>query len=84
MPNNYIALDRTFTHLHQYKAPDRIDENHFDWESVWESPGTNSIGWPELLEQDKILILAKAGTGKTKELKEIAKQLHEQGFSLSF
>ena len=79
MPDEYIALDRTFSPLYQYDDPVDIDETYFDWESVWESPETGGIGWQELTRKDKIVILAEAGTGKTEELKAISKQLYEQG-----
>lgn len=79
MPNKYIALDRTFSPLFQYDEPDGIDENHLDWESFWESPLTEVVGWDGLIQEEKIVILAEAGTGKTEELKAIAKKLYKQG-----
>ena len=36
-------------------------------------------GWPELLKQPRVVILAEAGSGKTREMREQAKRLAAQG-----
>lgn len=82
MPNKHIPLNRTFTKLPQYNESNVNDiAQNFDGESIWEGSETSSIGWAELLqlEQDKIVILAEAGTGKTNELEQLASHLQEQG-----
>ncbi len=37
------------------------------------------IGWPELLEHDRIVLLAESGAGKTREMEEQAKRLAGDG-----
>lgn len=84
MPNEYIALNRTFSNLHQYGEPEGTDENYFDWEPFGEDSTTYSIHWQELIQKDKVVILVEAGAGKTDELLAIREELHEQGYAAFF
>jgi len=43
-----------------------------------------SLSWPQLLESQRILLIAEAGTGKTHECKAQAKQLFEDGEAAFF
>ncbi len=38
-----------------------------------------AIGWPELLEHARVIVLAEAGAGKTREMEEQAKHLEKEG-----
>jgi hypothetical protein len=38
-----------------------------------------SLGWPELLKEQRVLLLATAGSGKTWELREQARRLTASG-----
>ena len=38
-----------------------------------------SVGWPELLEHDRVILLAEAGSGKTREMRAQAERLVGEG-----
>ena len=42
------------------------------------------IGWPELLESDRVVLLAEAGSGKTEEMRAQARRLVEDGKAAFF
>ena len=42
------------------------------------------IGWPELLESGRVVLLAEAGSGKTEEMREQARRLVEEGKAAFF
>ncbi|MES2883202.1 MAG: hypothetical protein V4709_00220 [Pseudomonadota bacterium] len=56
-----------------------------DWANrpeLWSGGG--HLGWPELLDHQRVLVLAEAGSGKTEEMRQQAKRLNERGKSAFF
>ena len=47
--------------------------------AAWSEYLPGSIGWPELLEHDRVVLLAEAGAGKTEEMRQQSKRLVEEG-----
>ena len=72
--SEFINLDRRF-----HDSTDQDLESLRNLE-VWGDyvPGS-TIGWPELLEYHRVVLLAEAGAGKTAEMRQQAKQLVEKG-----
>ena len=68
----YIQLHRQFLSYDSYN-----NSHEIDWESSFNGNSSASISWSELLKNDKVVILAEAGSGKTTELKNRAKLLHD-------
>ncbi|HAV9402650.1 TPA: hypothetical protein JLG19_000579 [Escherichia coli] len=70
---NYIDVDRRF-----YKHTNPLEEIpkqiYVDW---FEDNG--SAGWSELLKYSRVIILAEAGMGKTREMKEQSIKLNQAG-----
>ena len=71
---NFIDLERRFHVLTETEFEDvallvSLSENRFG----------SDIGWSELLEDDRSIMLAEAGAGKTWEMREQAKRLVEDG-----
>ena len=71
---HFVDLKRRFHEL--------TDEEQEDTEllvslSAYEFGPT--IGWPDLLEHARVIVLAEAGAGKTREMEEQAKHLEEEG-----
>src|SRR5918992_5296067 len=74
----HVELNRTFWPLgdsHEYD-PDRL--------RATSAFGLNQFHWPELLEMSRVVILAEAGTGKTHELRQIARRLRTEGNTAFF
>lgn len=75
----YIDLQRRFR--------DAEDENPGD-PGYGALPGEygvgEDIGWPELLESDRVVLLAEAGSGKTEEMRTQARRLVEDGKAAFF
>ena len=46
--------------------------------AAWSEYLPGSIGWPELLEHDRVALLAEAGAGKTEEMRQQSKRLVEE------
>lgn len=74
----YIDLTRTFWPV---KDESDYDPDSFCYKSVF---GMKADDWPELLQNRRVVILAKAGAGKTAELREAARTLHGEGKSAFF
>ena len=71
---NFIDLERRFHVLTETELADvtllvSLSEDRFG----------SDIGWSELLEHDRTILLAEAGAGKTWEMREQAKRLVEDG-----
>lgn len=70
MTDRYIDLQRRFR--------DAADEDPGE-------PGFGEgIGWPELLESDRVVLLAEAGSGKTMEMRAQKRRLVEEGKAAFF
>lgn len=74
----YIDLNRTFWPV---KDESDYDPDSFRYHSAF---GMKVDGWPELLQNKRIVILAKAGAGKTAELRETARRLRGEGKAAFF
>lgn len=70
----FIDLDRRFRELTDKELEDPEDLVRFE-----EYGFGLSIGWSELLEHPRVILLAEAGSGKTMEMEEQAKSLVENG-----
>ena len=69
----FIDLERRFHEPADREVDD--PENLAAWGEYL--PG--STGWPDLLEHDRVVLLAEAGAGKTEEMRQQAKRLVEEG-----
>lgn len=76
LEDTYIPLNRQFSLFSSSN-----NNSELDWEERWHRrySSNDSIGWDELLEKDKVIILAEAGAGKTDEFKAMAQQLYSAG-----
>ncbi len=70
----FVELERRFRRLTDADLEDT--ERFTYWDQQGLGPG---IAWPELLEHDRVVLLAEAGAGKTDEMKERARRLVEEG-----
>ena len=71
----YIPLQRNFS---LFTPPSNHYETH--WDALWDTEtNSNKLEWDQLLERNKVVILAEAGTGKTEELKAVANRLYQEG-----
>ena len=70
----FIDLQRQFIDLTDKELE---DTEHLVWSS--ESALGPNFGWPELLDSRRVILLAEAGSGKTKEMIEQAKRLVGEG-----
>lgn len=70
---NYINVNRRF-----YKSSNPQEEIPTQIYADW-FEDSNTIGWDELLKYSRIVILAEAGAGKTREMKEQSKRLNQAG-----
>ena len=80
MSTEYIDLHRRFRDLECTEIEDPesllsvLDHDLFAY-----GDALNLIGWPELLEHDRVVLLAESGAGKTWEMEEQAKRLAGDG-----
>ena len=80
MSTEYIDLQRRFRDLECTEIEDPesllsvLDHDLFAY-----GDALNLIGWPELLEHDRVVLLAESGAGKTREMEEQAKRLAGDG-----
>ncbi|WP_281083547.1 NACHT domain-containing protein [Klebsiella quasivariicola] len=70
---NYINVNRRF-----YKSSNSQEEIPTQIYADW-FEDNNTIGWDELLKYSRIIILAEAGAGKTREMKEQSTKLSQAG-----
>lgn len=68
----YVDLDRRFSSWHDGKASD-------DDFALFERSFSGEANWDELLNYQRVIILAEAGSGKSRELEERAKKLVDGG-----
>ncbi|MFP9139272.1 hypothetical protein ACLI1C_19010 [Devosia sp. XGJD_8] len=74
----HVPLDRSFRELSSYASEsDDVDLS----KAFYVSDG---IRWPELLQNYRVVILSEAGSGKTEELRTIAKKLRSEGKAAFF
>lgn len=71
----FINLDRRFRNLTRKELEDpeflaMLNDRRFD---------ASTLGWSDLLELPRVVVLAEAGSGKTRELEELAKRLTLDG-----
>ena len=69
----FIDLERRF-----HEPTDREVDDPEDL-AAWSEYLPRSTGWPELLEHNRVVLLAEAGAGKTEEMRQQAKRLVEEG-----
>ena len=80
MSTEYIGLHRRFRDLEHSEIEDPeallsvLDHDLFAY-----GDALKLIGWPELLEHDRVVLLAESGAGKIREMKEQAKRLAGDG-----
>src|SRR5436305_1193942 len=72
----HIELRRTFHELSQAKGPGSDDEPLY--------PSGKRHDWTTLLEEHRVVILSEAGSGKTAEIREVAKSLRNHGKAAFF
>ncbi len=65
----YVDLDRRFRDLKNEEPEDADLALHDTW---------SGVGWAELLEYCRVVLLAEAGSGKTTEMREQARRLSEE------
>lgn len=68
----YINLDRRFVEWTQDKQPT------FAYRNVIQRD-RGSLGWDEILDAKRVVILAEGGAGKSEELREQSRRLHSEG-----
>lgn len=75
---DFIQLDRTFHEL-------GFDANaEFDAHMVRLIGLRNTLHWPDLLAEPRIILLSEAGSGKTAEIRNVARRLRDGGMSAFF
>jgi hypothetical protein len=76
---NYIELDRRFRDL---TDKEREDPTLL---ALWsDSEPLAGLPWSELIKSERVVILAEAGTGKTREMVAQKKRLNAEGYSAFF
>lgn len=70
----FIDIQRRFRELTEEGLEDI--ESFDSWDEFGIYPG---MGWPELLEHHRVILLAEAGAGKTVEMRKQAERLVEEG-----
>lgn len=73
-PTSFIDVERGFHDLTEEELEDT--ESLLAWSEYDFGP---AVGWSDLLEDDRVVLLAEAGAGKTKEMTEQAKRLVGEG-----
>lgn len=69
----YIELHRTFHDL----SKDKYENDDADISSLY--PLSQRLGWPNLVKEHRVIILSEAGSGKTFEIRKVARALREEG-----
>ncbi|MBV6448192.1 hypothetical protein [Nitrosomonas sp.] len=78
MTDKFIELHRTFRDLP--KEANESDDTDF---SQW-LPADKRLRWPNLIQEYRLVILSEAGSGKTTEIRNIARSLRGEGKSAFF
>jgi hypothetical protein len=71
--DEFIPLDRTFQEL----AFEESAGDDADLTRRWRRP--DALRWPALLREHRVILLSEAGSGKTAEIRNIARELRKQG-----
>ena len=74
---NFIELHRTFHEL----SKESRENNDFDNNQGFFG---ESLNWPNLIKEYRLVILSEAGSGKTAEIHNVARALQEQGKAAFF
>lgn len=80
--SDYVELDRRFFEIPSEYAQDVLRDNT-DLSEIYDLRIVDDISWDELLKESRIVILAPAGAGKTREIKQAAIKLRKKN-ALSF
>lgn len=71
--DEFIQLDRTFHELALQKgAGDDVDVTQLRGQR-------DALRWPNLLSEYRVILLSEAGSGKTEEVRNIARELRQEG-----
>jgi hypothetical protein len=76
-PPSYVDLDRRFQPLSETDAEQLEVLDAFP---VYRA----GLSWPDVLKKRRVVILAEAGSGKTKEFQQKSAELAKQGFASFF
>jgi hypothetical protein len=68
----FIQLSRTF-----HQLSESTESNNAD--AFLSLTGTKPLGWSELLEERRVVLLSEAGSGKTLEIRNATRQLRSSG-----
>lgn len=79
--NNYIELDRRFKKIDPTKGS---EEAALDSYTAGFLGHEKTLGWKELLEQQLVVVVGEAGSGKTREFQTQTKKLNSQGIPAFF
>lgn len=71
--DEYVQLNRTFNELSPFTA----DSDSIDMERLFQVG--KPLGWSDLLNEYRVILLSEAGSGKTEEIRSTARQLRAQG-----
>ncbi len=74
MARPFVPLNRNFA---QIPIDQKFDADHHD--ALYSFGLSSQTKWIEVLEKWRVIILAEAGAGKTKEIEEITKELRRTG-----
>ena len=76
--NGFIELNRTFHELSQHlPESDSVDISRGFL-------GSGHLGWPDLIREYRVVLLSEAGSGKTEEVRNIARKLCDEGKAAFF
>jgi Cdc6-like AAA superfamily ATPase len=74
----FIPLERTFSKI--ILEPDAGDDSDLS-----ATPGRSGVlQWSDLLSHHRVIVLSEAGSGKTAEIRNVARQLRAEGKSAFF
>ena len=73
--SDYVPLGRSFREL----PSDASARDDTDWSKFLSWRASEKLGWGELLKDYRVVILSKAGSGKTKEFLNISNRLRDEG-----
>lgn len=79
--SGFIELGRRFRDLRAAESEQGDGEVTDILSSLGEFGWETSVGWTELLERPRVVILAEAGSGKTAEMREQERRMLEEGRS---
>lgn len=73
----FIQLNRTFHELPEQSPID--DDNDVELDVSFVQPVGKRLTWSDLLLEHRVILLSEAGSGKTTEMKHVARHLSRQG-----